>query len=108
LLGHCKFNQKAFYRLLISDEPIADPRFGKDDLWPFRIDLEFFTKLPHIYAQIFSMVGIRGIPDVGKDAVMGEHPPVVRGEVGKQPVFCGGQLDLLVIAPDTMPGKVDG
>jgi hypothetical protein len=38
------------------------------------------------------MVGIGGIPDMRKDALMCEHTPMIGSKIGKQFIFGGGNL----------------
>ena len=70
-------------QLIICNESIADPRLGNDDLRAFRVEFQFFAKLTHIHAQVFGVVCIGRVPNIRENALMGEYPSMIGGEIGE-------------------------
>ena len=73
--------------VFIRNKAITNTWFGEDILWTFGIKLEFFAKLAHLDAQIFSVIGILWSPHMCKDALMGKHTSMIGCKIGKQFVF---------------------
>jgi hypothetical protein len=76
-------SNESFRVLLICNKPIPDPGFGQNMFRAFRIGFEFFAQLSHVNAQVLSMVGVSGSPDVRENALMRKYAPMIGGEIGK-------------------------
>jgi hypothetical protein len=58
----------------IGQKPVTYSRFRDNELGFLRICFQLLAQLPYVNPQVLNVVGIRRVPHIGKDGLVGQHP----------------------------------